>query len=137
MASEFNPIDYAERLASEGVPANQANVHARALADVLARCTVQPHALMETESRLQADSADFRHHVDLEFVKMRNEVELRFTELRSDIDLRFTKMQASIDVRFSDMQGQINSLQRQLTMLKWMVSAMLTVQIGILLKLFM
>ncbi len=137
MTSEFNPIDYAERLASEGVPANQANVHAKALADVLARCTVQPHALVETESRLQADSADFRHHMDLEFIKMRNEFDLRFTELRGDIDLRFTKVQAYIDVRFTDMQGQINSLQRQITLLKWMMGAMLTVQVGILLKLFM
>lgn len=108
MKTEFNPIDYALRLESVGVPANQANVHAMALADALTNCTVQPQDLLEL-----ANSFNMR------MIGLENSV----LALRNDMDRGFTEV-----------KGQIDKLQVQITMLKWMLGFMVVLQSGILLK---
>jgi hypothetical protein len=105
MKAEFNPIDYALRLESEGVPSNQANVHAKALADALTNCTVRPQDLLEL-------SNSFNTSMSLLEIRLRKDMELGFSQVK----------------------GQIDKLQAQITMLKWMLGFMVVLQTGILLK---
>jgi hypothetical protein len=105
MRSEFNPIDYALRLESEGVPPNQATVHAKAMADALANCTVQPQDLLDWSNSLNASMSSLE-------IRLRKDMEIGFTQVR----------------------GQIDKLQVQITMLKWMLGFMVVLQSGILLK---
>lgn len=105
MKTEFNPIDYALRLESEGVPANQANVHARALADALANCTVQPQDLLDLSNSLSTSM---------------NLLEIR---LRKDMEIGFTQV-----------KDQIDKLQVQITMLKWMLGFVVVLHSGLFLK---
>jgi hypothetical protein len=108
MKTEFNPIDYALRLESEGVPANQANVHAKALADALATCTVQPQDLLELGNSF-----------NIRMIGLDNSV----LALRKDTERGLTEV-----------MGKIDKLQVQITMLKWMLGFMVVLQSGILLK---
>ncbi len=105
MKSEFNPIDYALRLENAGVPSNQANVHATALADALTNCTIQPQDLLDLNNSLNAS-------MNLLEIRLRKEMDIGFTQLK----------------------GQIDKLQMQITMLKWMLGFMVVLQTGILLK---
>jgi hypothetical protein len=52
MNSQFNAINYAQRLTAEGVPQAQANVHATALSEGLATCAATKADLAALEEKL-------------------------------------------------------------------------------------
>ena len=132
MTSTFNPIDYALRLESEGVPANQANVHARALADALSNCTVHPQDLLELSNSfngrmfaLENGMLNLRKDMDAGFAKV--DVSL------AHMDAKFAGFQGQLD----KFQGQIDNFQSQIKMLKWMLGFVVALQTGMLLKAFL
>ncbi len=118
MTTAFNPIDYALLLESEGVPPNQANVHAKALADVLSDCTVRPQDLIELSNSLNTRMSA---------------LELGMVNLRKDMDVGF----ARVDAKLALLHSLCDKLQEQINMLKWMLGFVVALQTGLLVKAFL
>ena len=114
-AGYFDTLDYAQKLERAGVPAEQAALQDKALAE----------ALGGTED-LRADFADLRaEFADLraDFAKLRAEVAARFENLETRLDAKF-------DLVRSELVGKIETL-------KWMFGVLVALYGATLIQAFL
>jgi hypothetical protein len=121
-AGYFDTLDYAQKLERAGVPAEQAALQARALAEALGGT----EDLRADFADLRADFADLRaEFADLraDFAKLRAEVAARFENLETRLDAKF-------DLVRSELVGKIETL-------KWMFGVLVALYGATLIQAFL
>jgi hypothetical protein len=116
----FDTHSYVKRLEKSGVPSDQAEAHAKVLADV-----------MNKELLKKSDLDEFRIEVGEKFA----EVGTRFTEVGTrfaEIGTRF----AEVGTRFAEVETRFTEVKGQFELLKWMLGFMLAGTVTILFKIF-
>jgi hypothetical protein len=116
MSSQFNPIDYAQQLQAAGVPAAQADVHARTLADALANCAATKADLHALEDRLIARMDAFEAKITA-----------RMDAFEAKITARMDAFEARVNLELERMRGEIR-------LLKWMVGINTAMLIALIVK---
>lgn len=108
--SKFNPLIYANKLQETGLPEDQANVHALALADVLDNQVVTKADLAAFEARIdlrflrvEENLALTEAHLSGEIAKFRNELHDEIAH----IELKFEKKFAELEMQFGEFKNDV------------------------------
>ncbi len=115
--AHFDTLDYAKKLQSAGVPSEQAELHARALAEALGTSVASRSDVAAVGSEvegLRADMETMRDNLRAEMSAMRDSLRTEIASVRNELKL--------------DLGGRIDTL-------KWMVTFFGAVNVGILVKL--
>jgi hypothetical protein len=163
MPIQFDTLDYAKRLASAGVPTQQAEAHAAALGDVLGSAVVVHGELAALERNLLGEIKLVSQKVDTKFGAL--ELKIDALELRLDtridaLDLKLdtridalghkfdTKLEAleqKFDARFDHSEQKFDARLERLDLRQgadmkhvyWMMSTLILLNLGILSKLML
>ncbi|WP_402719755.1 hypothetical protein [Janthinobacterium rivuli] len=123
MPIQFDTLDYAKRLASAGVPTQQAEAHATALGEVLGSAVVVHGELAALERNL------------LEEIKLvAQKVETRVDALELKFDTRIDALEQKFDARLERMDLRHGADMKHVY---WMMSTLILLNLGILSKLML
>lgn len=141
MPIQFDTLDYAKRLASAGVPTQQAEAHATALGEVLGSAVVVHGELAALERNLMGEIKLVSQNVDTKVGAL--EVKIDALELRLDtkIDALELRLDTKIDALEQKFDARLERMDlRQGADMKhmyWMMSTLILLNLGILSKLML
>ena len=123
MPIQFDTLDYAKRLASAGVPTQQAEAHATALGEVLGSAVVVHGELAAMERNLLGEIKLVAQKVDTRV----DALELKFDTRIDALEQKFDSRLERLDLRHgADMKH-----------VYWMMSTLILLNLGILSKLML
>ena len=163
MPIQFDTLDYAKRLASAGVPVQQAEAHAAALGDVLGSAVVVHSELAALERnllgeiKLMAQRVDTRvGALDVKIDALELKLDSRIDALELKLDSRIDVLEQKFDARFDNSEQKFNArfatseqkfdarLERldlrqgaDMKHVYWMMSTLILLNLGILSKLML
>ena len=163
MPIQFDTLDYAKRLASAGVPVQQAEAHAAALGDVLGSAVVVHSELAALERnllgeiKLVAQRVDTRvGALDVKIDALELKLDSRIDVLEQKFDRRIDALEQKFDARFDNSEQKFNArfatseqkfdarLERldlrqgaDMKHVYWMMSTLILLNLGILSKLML
>ena len=163
MPIQFDTLDYAKRLASAGVPTQQAEAHAAALGDVLGSAVVVHGELaslernMLGEIKLVAQRVDTRAgalDVKIDALELKLDSKIDTLELKLDsridalelkLDSRIDVLEQKFDARFATSEQKFDARLERLDLRQgadmkhvyWMMSTLILLNLGILSKLML
>ena len=163
MPIQFDTLDYAKRLASAGVPTQQAEAHAAALGDVLGSAVVVHGELAALERnllgeiKLVAQSVDTRVgalDVKIDALELKLDSRIDTLELKLDsridaleqkFDSRIDALEQKFDARFDNSEQKSDARLERLDLRQgadmkhvyWMMSTLILLNLGILSKLML
>jgi len=105
MPIQFDTLDYAKRLASAGVPTQQAEAHAAALGDVLGSAVVVHGELAALERNLLGEIKLVSQKVDTKF----GALELKIDALELKVDSRIDTLELKLDSRIDALELKLDS----------------------------
>lgn len=117
----FDTLDYAKKLQSLGVPAPQAELQARALAEAMSSSVASRSDVATLRSGLEGARDSLR--AEIVVVRDSLRAEIRGVEARLDAKIDYVRNELKLDLG-----GRIDTL-------KWMVTFFGAVNVGILVKL--
>ena len=123
MPIQFDTLDYAKRLASAGVPTQQAEAHAAALGEVLGSAVVVHGELAALERNLLGE---------IKLVSQR--VDTRVDALELKFDTRIDALEQKFDARLERMDLRHGADMKHVY---WMMSTLILLNLGILSKLML
>jgi hypothetical protein len=123
MPIQFDTLDYAKRLASAGVPAQQAEAHATALGDVLGSAVVVHGELAALERNLLG-----------EIKLVAQKVDTRVDALELKLDTRIDALEHKLDARLERLDLRHGADMKHVY---WMMSTLILLNLGILSKLML
>ena len=123
MPIQFDTLDYAKRLASAGVPTQQAEAHATALGDVLGSAVVVHGELAALERNLLG-----------EIKLVAQKVDTRVDALELKFDTRIDALEQKFDARLERMDLRHGADMKHVY---WMMSTLILLNLGILSKLML
>ena len=130
MPIQFDTLDYAKRLASAGVPTQQAEAHATALGEVLGSAVVVHGELAALERNLLGEIKLVSHNVDTKV----DSLELKIDALEQKFDARFDNSEQKFDARLERMDLRHGADMKHVY---WMMSTLILLNLGILSKLML
>ena len=141
MPIQFDTLDYAKRLASAGVPMQQAEAHAAALGEVLGSAVVVHGELAALERNLLGEIKLVAQNVDTKVGAL--EVKIDALELR--LDTRINALEQKFDARFDHSEHKFDARLERLDLrhgadmkhVYWMMSTLILLNLGILSKLML
>ena len=141
MPIQFDTLDYAKRLASAGVPPQQAEAHAAALGEVLGSAVVVHGELAALERNLLGEIKLVAQNVDTKVGAL--EVKIDALELR--LDTRINALEQKFDARFDHSEQKFDARLERLDLRQgadmkhvyWMMSTLILLNLGILSKLML
>ena len=163
MPIQFDPLDYAKRLASAGVPTQQAEAHAAALGDVLGSAVVVHGELAALERnllgeiKLVAQRVDTRAgaldvkidalelKLDSKIDTLEQKLDSRIDALEQKFDSRIDALEQKFDARFDHSEQKFDARLERLDLrhgadmkhVYWMMSTLILLNLGILSKLML
>ncbi|MDN2718698.1 MULTISPECIES: hypothetical protein [unclassified Janthinobacterium] len=123
MPIQFDTLDYAKRLASAGVPTQQAEAHATALGEVLGSAVVVHGELAALERNLLG-----------EIKLVAQKVDTRVDALELKFDTRIDALEQKFDARLERMDLRHGADMKHVY---WMMSTLILLNLGILSKLML
>ena len=123
MPIQFDTLDYAKRLASAGVPTQQAEAHAAALGDVLGSAVVVHGELAALERNLLG-----------EIKLVAQKVDTRVDALELKLDTRIDALEQKFDARLERLDLRHGADMKHVY---WMMSTLILLNLGILSKLML
>ncbi|OBV40827.1 hypothetical protein ASR47_102032 [Janthinobacterium psychrotolerans] len=105
MPIQFDTLDYARRLASSGVPTEQAEAHAAALGDVLGSAVVVHGELAAVERNVLGEIKLVRQ----ELKQLEQKIDARFDASEQKINARFDASEQRINARFEAWEQKSNA----------------------------
>ncbi|MDQ4629741.1 hypothetical protein [Janthinobacterium lividum] len=152
MPIQFDTLDYAKRLASAGVPTQQAEAHATALGEVLGSAVVVHGELAALERNLLGEIKLVAQNVDTKLGAL--ELKIDALELRLDtrIDALEHKFTTRLDALEQKFHTKLEALEQKLDArlerldlrhgadmkhVYWMMSTLILLNLGILSKLML
>jgi len=152
MPIQFDTLDYAKRLASAGVPTQQAEAHAAALGDVLGSAVVVHGELAALERNLLGEIKLVAQKVDTKFGALELKIDALDLKLDSRIDAlehrfdsRIDALEQKFDARFDTSEQRSDARLERLDLRQgadmkhvyWMMSTLILLNLGILSKLML
>ena len=163
MPIQFDTLDYAKRLASAGVPTQQAEAHATALGEVLGSAVVVHGELaalernMLGEIKLVAQRVDTRVgaldvkidalelKLDSKIDTLEQKLDSRIDALEQKFDSRIDALEQKFDARFDHSEQKFDARLERLDLRQgadmkhvyWMMSTLILLNLGILSKLML
>ncbi|NVI82358.1 hypothetical protein [Janthinobacterium sp. BJB401] len=152
MPIQFDTLDYAKRLASAGVPTQQAEAHATALGEVLGSAVVVHGELAALERNLLGEIKLAAHNVDTKVGAL--ELKIDALELRLDtridaldlkLDTRIDALEHKFDTKLDALEHTFDAHLERLDLrhgadmkhVYWMMSTLILLNLGILSKLML
>lgn len=123
MPIQFDTLDYAKRLASAGVPTQQAEAHAAALGEVLGSAVVVHGELAALERNLLG-----------EIKLVAQKVDTRVDALELKLDTRIDALEQKFDARLERLDLRHGADMKHVY---WMMSTLILLNLGILSKLML
>ncbi|MCC7700500.1 hypothetical protein [Janthinobacterium sp. EB271-G4-7A] len=123
MPIQFDTLDYAKRLASAGVPTQQAEAHATALGEVLGSAVVVHGELAALERNLLG-----------EIKLVAQKVDTRVDALELKFDTRIDTLEQKFDARLERLDLRHGADMKHVY---WMMSTLILLNLGILSKLML
>ncbi|MDO8036643.1 hypothetical protein O3297_24765 [Janthinobacterium sp. SUN128] len=123
MPIQFDTLDYAKRLASAGVPTQQAEAHATALGEVLGSAVVVHGELAALERNLLG-----------EIKLVAQKVDTRVDALELQFDTRIDALEQKLDARLERLDLRHGADMKHVY---WMMSTLILLNLGILSKLML
>lgn len=123
MPIQFDTLDYARRLASAGVPTQQAEAHATALGEVLGSAVVVHGELAALERNLLG-----------EIKLVSQKVDTRVDALELKFDTRIDALEQKFDARLERLDLRHGADMKHVY---WMMSTLILLNLGILSKLML
>ncbi|KKO64445.1 hypothetical protein VM94_01818 [Janthinobacterium sp. KBS0711] len=123
MPIQFDTLDYAKRLASAGVPTQQAEAHATALGEVLGSAVVVHGELAALERNMLG-----------EIKLVSQKVDTRVDALELKFDTRIDALEQKFDARLERMDLRHGADMKHVY---WMMSTLILLNLGILSKLML
>lgn len=141
MPIQFDTLDYAKRLASTGVPTQQAEAHATALGEVLGSAVVVHGELAALERNLLGEIKLVSHNVDTKV----GALELKIDALELRLDTRIDALDLKLDTRIDALEHKFDARLERLDLrhgadmkhVYWMMSTLILLNLGILSKLML
>ena len=141
MPIQFDTLDYAKRLASAGVPTQQAEAHATALGEVLGSAVVVHGELAALERNLLGEIKLVSHNVDTRV----GALELKIDALELRRDTRIDALDLKLDTRIDALEHKFDARLERLDLrhgadmkhVYWMMSTLILLNLGILSKLML
>ena len=130
MPIQFDTLDYAKRLASAGVPTQQAEAHATALGEVLGSAVVVHGALAALERNLPGQIKLVSQNVDTKVGALA--VKIDALELR--LDTKIDALEQTFDARLERLDLRHGADMKHVY---WMMSTLILLNLGILSKLML
>ena len=130
MPIQFDTLDYAKRLASAGVPTQQAEAHAMALGEVLGSAVVVHGELAALERNLLGEIKLVSHNVDTRV----GALELKIDALDLKLDTRIDALEHKFDARLERLDLRHGADMKHVY---WMMSTLILLNLGILSKLML
>ena len=125
MPIQFDTLDYAKRLASAGVPTQQAEAHATALGEVLGSALVVHGELAALERNLLGEIKLVSQNVDTKVGAL--EVKIDALELR--LDTKIDALEQKFDARLERLDLRQGADMKHVY---WMMSTLILLNLGIL-----
>ena len=113
MPIQFDTLDYAKRLASAGVPVQQAEAHAAALGDVLGSAVVVHSELAALERNLLGEIKLVAQRVDTRVGALDVKIDALELKLDSRIDTLELKLDSRIDALELKLDSRIDVLEQK------------------------
>ena len=113
MPIQFDTLDYAKRLASAGVPTQQAEAHAAALGDVLGSAVVVHGELAALERNLLGEIKLVAQSVDTRVGALDVKIDALELKLDSRIDTLELKLDSRIDALEQKFDSRIDALEQK------------------------
>ena len=113
MPIQFDTLDYAKRLASAGVPTQQAEAHAAALGDVLGSAVVVHSELAALERNLLGEIKLVAQRVDTRVGALDVKIDALELKLDSRIDTLELKLDSRIDALELKLDSRIDALEQK------------------------
>lgn len=130
MPIQFDTLDYAKRLASAGVPTQQAEAHATALGEVLGSAVVVHGELAALERNLLGEIKLVSQNVDTKVGALA--VKIDALELR--LDTKIDALEQKFDARLERLDLRHGADMKHVY---WMMSTLILLNLGILSKLML
>nr|WP_314606979.1 hypothetical protein [uncultured Janthinobacterium sp.] len=130
MPIQFDTLDYAKRLASAGVPTQQAEAHATALGDVLGSAVVVHGELAALERNLLGEIKLVSHNIDTKV----GALEVKIDALEHRFDTKLEALEQKVDARLERMDLRHGADMKHVY---WMMSTLILLNLGILSKLML
>jgi len=128
----FDTLKYARSLRDAGLPLDQADAQAAALADALSNTLQSSLQNLATRS----DVETLRQSLDTRI----NKLESRIDQVEAKLESKFDQVEAKMDQIATKLDARITqvdtSLRGELILLRWMVGATLTAVVTIMVRLF-
>ena len=163
MPIQFDTLDYAKRLASAGVPTQQAEAHAAALGDVLGSAVVVHSELAALERNLlgeiklvsqridtrvgaldvKIDALELK--LDSKIDTLEQKLDNRIDALEQKFDSRIDAFEQKFDARFDHSEQKFDARLERMDLrhgadmkhVYWMMSTLILLNLGILSKLML
>ncbi|MGK5075662.1 hypothetical protein [Janthinobacterium sp. ZB1P44] len=141
MPIQFDTLDYAKRLASAGVPVQQAEAHAAALGDVLGSAVVVHGELAALERNLLGEIKLVSQRVDTRV----GALDVKIDALELKLDSRIDALERKFDARFDNSEQKFDARLERMDLrhgadmkhVYWMMSTLILLNLGILSKLML
>ncbi|AYM78847.1 hypothetical protein D9M09_25970 [Janthinobacterium agaricidamnosum] len=129
MPIQFDTLDYAKRLASAGVPTQQAEAHATALGEVLGSAVVV-HGELALERNLLGEIKLVSQNVDTKV----GALEMKIDALELRLDTKIDALEQKFDARLERLDLRHGADMKHVY---WMMSTLILLNLGILSKLML
>ena len=150
MTTQFDSLEYAQRLERAGVPEDQAAVHAQVLQQALTQvvCTGQLSdsedgsrmELQHAEERLTAKIEAVRDGLEAKIEGVRIELEAKIERVGIELDAKIDSVRISMEAKIESvrisLEAKIDVLRAELHFMRWMIGVLIAMNAGIIIKLF-
>ena len=141
MPIQFDTLDYAKRLASAGVPVQQAEAHAAALGEVLGSAVAVHGELAALERNLLGEIKLVAQRVDTRV----GALDVKIDALELKLDSRIDALEQKFYARFNNSEQKFDARLERLDLRQgadmkhvyWMMSTLILLNLGILSKLML
>ncbi|MGX9785575.1 hypothetical protein [Janthinobacterium lividum] len=152
MPIQFDTLDYAKRLASAGVPTQQAEAHATALGEVLGSAVVVHGELAALEHNLLGEIKLVAQKVDtqagaleLKIGALELRLDTRIDALERKFNTRLDALEQKFDTKLEALEQKLDARLERLDLrhgadmkhVYWMMSTLILLNLGILSKLML
>ena len=128
MTDKFDALQYARKLEQAGVRRDQAAVHAEAFGHLTEVMAPAP-ALDKLANTIRQELGDIEDRLTIRFDMVR-------TALSAQIDMLRIQVNSRTDSLQMELKAENSSLRAELNVLKWAIGFLVTLNIGVLIKLF-
>ncbi|PHV19585.1 hypothetical protein CSQ92_25960 [Janthinobacterium sp. BJB446] len=152
MPIQFDTLDYAKRLASAGVPTQQAEAHATALGEVLGSAVVVHGELAALERNLLGEIKLVAQKIDtqagaleLKIGALELRLDTRIDALERKFNTRLDALEQKFDTKLEALEQKLDARLERLDLrhgadmkhVYWMMSTLILLNLGILSKLML